>query len=52
MSCSLTTVSHINDLSRIRAILLPHLLDSMSDGDTPTTGTDDDDDDDDITSNV
>ena len=40
MACSLNTVSTIDDLSRIRAVLLPHLLDSVVDNDNPTTDTD------------
>jgi hypothetical protein len=40
MACSLNTVSTIDDLSRIRAVLLPHLLDSIVDNDYPTTDTD------------
>ncbi|CAF5055210.1 unnamed protein product, partial [Rotaria sp. Silwood1] len=40
MACSLNTVSKIDDLSRIRAILLPHLLDSIVDNDYQTTDTD------------
>ncbi len=39
MACSLTTISSIDDLSRIRAVLLPHLLDSIADND-PTSDTD------------
>ncbi len=40
MACSLNTISSIDDLSRIRAVLLPHLLDSITDNDYPTTDTD------------
>jgi hypothetical protein len=40
MACSLNTISSIDDLSRIRAVLLPHLLDSISDNDYPTSDTD------------
>ncbi|CAF4253991.1 unnamed protein product [Rotaria sp. Silwood2] len=40
MTCSLNTISKIDDLSRIRAILLPHLLDSIVDNDYQTTDTD------------
>ncbi|CAF1040067.1 unnamed protein product [Rotaria sordida] len=40
MACSLNTISKIDDLSRIRAILLPHLLDSIVDNDYQTTDTD------------
>ena len=40
MACTLNTISSIDDLSRIRAVLLPHLLDSISDNDHPTTDTD------------
>jgi len=44
MACSLTTISSIDDLSRIRAVLLPHLLDSIVDNDyqTDTDATEDD----------
>ncbi|CAF1922134.1 unnamed protein product [Rotaria magnacalcarata] len=37
MACSLNIISKINDLSRIRAVLLPHLLDSIVDDDYQTT---------------
>jgi len=40
MACSLNTISTIDDLSRIRAVLLPHLLDSIVDNDYQTTDTD------------
>ncbi len=40
MACSLTTIASIDDLPRICAVLLPHLLDSISDNDYPTTDTD------------
>ena len=40
MACSLNTISTIDDLSRIRAVLLPHLLDSVSEPEYPTTDTD------------
>ena len=43
MTCSLNTISAIDDLSRIRAVLLPHLLERTADNDDPTTETDDDD---------
>ncbi|CAF3032410.1 unnamed protein product [Rotaria socialis] len=37
MACSLNIISKIDDLSRIRAVLLPHLLDSIVDNDYQTT---------------
>lgn len=40
MACSLSKISKIDDLQRIRAVLLPHLLDSIIDNDYPTTDTD------------
>ena len=40
MACSLNTVASIDDLTRIRAVLLPHLLDTISDNDHQTTDTD------------
>lgn len=40
MACSLNTVATIDDISRIRAVLLPHLLEAVSDNDHPTTDTD------------
>ncbi|CAF0945928.1 unnamed protein product [Adineta steineri] len=40
MACSLSTISTIDDLSRIRAVLLPHLLNTISDNDNQTTDTD------------
>jgi hypothetical protein len=40
MACSLNTISTIDDLSRIRAVLLPHLLDSIVDNEYQTTDTD------------
>ena len=40
MTCSLNTISRINDLSRIRAVLLPDLLDSMNDSDHQTNNAD------------
>lgn len=40
MACTLNTISAIDDLSRIRAVLLPHLLDSIVDNDYQTTDTD------------
>ncbi|UJR30170.1 hypothetical protein I4U23_017710 [Adineta vaga] len=43
MACSLNTISTIDDLSRIRAVLLPHLLDSLNDPNDQTTDTEDDD---------
>ena len=45
MACTLTTVSTIDDLPRIRAVLLPHLLGSLAESDYPTTETDATDDD-------
>jgi hypothetical protein len=40
MACSLNTIAIIDDLPRIRAVLLPHLLDSIVDNDNQTTDTD------------
>ncbi|CAF0801180.1 unnamed protein product [Adineta steineri] len=40
MACSLSTISTIDDLSRIRAVLLPHLLNTIGDNDYQTTDTD------------
>lgn len=40
MACSLNTVATVDDLTRIRAALLPHLLNTLSDNDQPTTDTD------------
>jgi hypothetical protein len=40
MACTLNTISSIDDLSRIRAVLVPHLLESIPDNDYPTTDTD------------
>ncbi|CAF1203976.1 unnamed protein product [Adineta ricciae] len=40
MACSLNTISTIDDLPRIRAVLLPHLLESVSEPEYPTTDTD------------
>jgi hypothetical protein len=45
MACSLNPVSIIDDLQKIRAVLLPHLLDSVVDNDYQTTETDVTDDD-------
>lgn len=43
MTCSLNTIAIIDDLPHIRANLLPHLPDYMSDNDYPTTETDEED---------
>lgn len=40
MACSLNSISKIDDLARIRAVLLPHLLESIADNDYQTTDTD------------
>jgi hypothetical protein len=40
MACSLNTISTIDDFPRIRAVLLPHLLDSIVDNEYPTSDTD------------
>lgn len=40
MACTLNTISTIDELSRIRAVLLPHLLGSIADNEYQTTDTD------------
>lgn len=46
MTCSINTIAIIDDLPRIRAKLLRHLLASMSDDDNMTADTDATDEDD------
>ena len=40
MACSLNTISTIDDLARICAVLVPHLLESVGDQEYATTDTD------------
>lgn len=40
MACSMNLIASIDDLPRIRAVLVPHLLESNTDNDNPTTDTD------------
>lgn len=40
MTCSLNTIAVIDNLSQIRAVLLPHLLETRSDNDYSNTETD------------
>lgn len=48
MSCGLNTIASVDELSRIRAFLLPHLLDTISDSDAGGTESDVIDDEDEI----
>lgn len=41
MACSLSTIANIDGLARIRAALLPHLLNTISDAEGATTESDD-----------
>ena len=40
MACSMNLIASIDDLPRIRAVLVPHLLESNTDNDQPTSDTD------------